>query len=46
MSESLGHADPGLMLRLYAHLMPLSQERTRKAIDRVFLPEQPGMRKQ
>jgi integrase len=46
VSESLGHADPGLMLRLYAHLMPLSQERTRKAIDWVFLPEQPGMRKQ
>lgn len=46
VSEYLGHADPGLTLRVYAHLMPSSQERTRKAIDRVFLPEQPGTRKE
>ncbi|MFE0089502.1 MULTISPECIES: site-specific integrase [Streptomyces] len=38
VSEYLGHADPGLTLRVYAHLMPSSQERTRKAVDRVLLP--------
>lgn len=46
VSESLGRADPGLTLRVYAHLMPSSQEHMWKAIDRVFMPEQPGMRKQ
>ncbi|WP_442738405.1 tyrosine-type recombinase/integrase [Streptomyces pseudogriseolus] len=38
VSEYLGHADPGLTLRVYAHLMPSSQERTRKAVDRMLLP--------
>ncbi|CAL2070351.1 hypothetical protein GCM10009566_62460 [Streptomyces murinus] len=33
VSEYLGHSDPGLVLRVYAHLMPSSQERTRNAID-------------
>ncbi|CAL9299981.1 hypothetical protein SUDANB148_03137 [Streptomyces sp. SudanB148_2056] len=32
----LGHSDPGLTLRVYAHLMPSSQERTRKAVAAVF----------
>ena len=32
LAEYLGHSDPGLTLRVYAHLMPSSQERTRKAI--------------
>lgn len=36
VSEYLGHSDPGLTLRVYAHLMPSSQERTRKAVDRLF----------
>lgn len=36
VSEYLGHADPGFTLRVYAHLMPQSRERTSKAIDRVF----------
>ncbi|MFF4350871.1 tyrosine-type recombinase/integrase [Streptomyces sp. NPDC001530] len=36
--QYLGHSDPGLTLRVYAHLMPSSQERTRNAVDRVFLP--------
>lgn len=36
VSEYLGHADPGFTLRVYAHLMPSSRERTRKAIDTVF----------
>ncbi len=38
VSEYLGHSGPGLTLRVYAHLMPSSQERTRKAVDRVLLP--------
>ncbi|WP_405090661.1 GrpB family protein [Micromonospora sp. NBC_01392] len=29
----LGHADPGFTLRVYTHLMPASEERTRRAID-------------
>ncbi|MEV0241945.1 tyrosine-type recombinase/integrase [Streptomyces sp. NPDC050674] len=32
LAEYLGHSDAGLTLRVYAHLMPSSQERTRKAI--------------
>lgn len=42
----MSHSDPGLTLRVYAHLMPSSQERTRKAVDRVFLPVQPGTREE
>ncbi|MDX2541950.1 tyrosine-type recombinase/integrase [Streptomyces sp. WI04-05B] len=33
VSQYLGHSDPGLTLRVYAHLMPSSQERTRNAVD-------------
>ncbi|MFF7341479.1 tyrosine-type recombinase/integrase [Streptomyces sp. NPDC008163] len=33
VSQYLGHTDPALTLRVYAHLMPESQERTRKAVD-------------
>jgi len=32
----LGHSDAGFTLRTYTHLMPSSEERTRKAIDRAF----------
>lgn len=35
VSEYLGHADPGFTLRTYTHLMPTSDERTKKAIDSV-----------
>ncbi|MFB6628915.1 tyrosine-type recombinase/integrase [Streptomyces sp. NPDC056362] len=38
VSEYLGHSDPGLTLRVYAHLMPASRERTRNAVDALFLP--------
>lgn len=37
LSEYLGHHDPGFTLRTYTHLMPSSQERTRKAIASVFM---------
>lgn len=36
VSEFLGHSDPGFTLRTYTHLMPSSDERTRKAIDAAF----------
>ncbi|MFC8090361.1 tyrosine-type recombinase/integrase [Streptomyces sp. NPDC057301] len=36
VSEYMGHADPGLTLRVYAHLMPDSRQRARHAIDSVF----------
>ncbi|MEU9136212.1 site-specific integrase [Streptomyces sp. NPDC048404] len=38
VSEYMGHADPALTLRVYAHLMPDSRDRARRAIDRVFQP--------
>ena len=50
VSEYLGHADPGFTLRVYAHLMPTSDEKARRAIDAALttasvtpLPEQAGM---
>ncbi len=36
VSEYLGHSDPGLTLKVYAHLMPSSRERTRTAIATVY----------
>lgn len=36
VSEYLGHADPALTLRVYAHVMPSGQVRTRRAVDKVF----------
>ena len=32
VSEYLGHHDPGFTLRTYTHLMPTSEDRTKKAI--------------
>jgi len=36
VSEYLGHADAGFTLRTYTHLMPSSEERTRRAVDAVL----------
>ncbi|WP_445073184.1 hypothetical protein [Streptomyces sp. SAS_267] len=36
LAEHLGHSDPGLTLRVYAHLMPSSQEHICKAVATVF----------
>ncbi|MFG2219557.1 tyrosine-type recombinase/integrase [Streptomyces sp. NPDC048685] len=36
LAEYLGHSDPGLTLRVYAHLLPSSQERTRHAVSVVY----------
>lgn len=36
VSEFMGHTDPGLTLRVYAHLMPNSKERSRAAVAAVY----------
>lgn len=36
VSEYLGHSDPGFTLRTYTHLMPSSDERSRRAINGAF----------
>lgn len=36
VSAYLGHADPGFTLRVYTHLMPSSETRTRNAIDQAL----------
>jgi integrase len=36
LSTYLGHSDPGFTLRVHTHLMPSSEERTRRAIDDLF----------
>ncbi|MFE5185407.1 integrase [Streptomyces sp. NPDC056628] len=36
LSLYLGHGDPGFTLRVYTHLMPSSETRTRKAISSVY----------
>ncbi|MEU1312200.1 site-specific integrase [Streptomyces cinnamoneus] len=36
LAEYLGHSDPGFTLRTYTHLMPSSQARARRAVDRAF----------
>ncbi|MFG3141452.1 tyrosine-type recombinase/integrase [Streptomyces sp. NPDC048211] len=41
LAEYLGHSDPGLTLRVYAHLMPSSQARTRKAIEHAYERSEP-----
>jgi integrase len=40
VSEYLGHSNAALTLRIYAHLMPSSQERTRTAIATVYAKAQ------
>jgi hypothetical protein len=36
LSLYLGHSDPGFTLRVYTHLLPNSEDRTRRAIDAAF----------
>ncbi|MGO4258918.1 tyrosine-type recombinase/integrase [Marmoricola sp. RAF53] len=36
VAHNLGHEDAGFTLRTYTHLMPSSDERTRKAVDSAF----------
>ncbi|MEU6228758.1 tyrosine-type recombinase/integrase [Streptomyces sp. NPDC047042] len=39
VSEYLGHSDPGLTLKVYAHLMPTSRDRARKALAMALRPD-------
>ncbi|MFG2898077.1 hypothetical protein ACGFZH_13485 [Streptomyces zaomyceticus] len=36
LSGYLGHVDPGFTLRVYTHLMPSGESRTRKAVDDMY----------
>ncbi|WP_345337142.1 site-specific integrase [Planotetraspora kaengkrachanensis] len=36
LSQYLGHSDPGFTLRVYTHLMPSSEGRTRRAVDGAY----------
>ena len=36
VAEYMGHTDPGLTLRTYAHLMPNSKERSRAAVAAIY----------
>ncbi|WP_256106082.1 site-specific integrase [Streptomyces sp. ODS05-4] len=36
LSRYLGHSDAGFTLRTYTHLMPSSEQRTRKAVDDLY----------
>lgn len=36
LAEYLGHSDPGFTLRVYTHLMPASEARTKRAVDRAL----------
>ncbi|MFJ8205875.1 tyrosine-type recombinase/integrase [Micromonospora chalcea] len=38
LASYLGHADPGFTLRVYTHLMPASEERTKCVIDNEPFP--------
>jgi hypothetical protein len=33
VAANLGHADPGLTLRVYSHLLPDDEDRSRSAVD-------------
>ncbi|NEC92491.1 tyrosine-type recombinase/integrase [Streptomyces sp. SID12501] len=41
VSEYLGHSDPGLTLKVYAHLMPSSRDRARTALGEALRPQGP-----
>ena len=36
LSEYLGHSDPGFTLRVYTHLMPADDDRSRQVVDAAF----------
>jgi integrase len=42
LAEYLGHSDPGLTLKVYAHLMPTSRDRARKALGEALRPQGSG----
>jgi len=42
VADFLGHADPGFTLRVYAHLLPASEDRARRIIGDVLAGSRPG----
>ena len=42
LSSYLGHEDPGFTLRIYTHLMPSSEGRTRRAVDAMYQASDPA----
>lgn len=44
VAERLGHADPSMTLRVYTHLWPDDEDRTRQAIDVAFRRDAPDVR--
>jgi len=42
VAERLGHDDATLVLKTYGHLMPDSEDRTRRAIDAAWVSDGPG----
>jgi integrase len=42
VAEYLGHADPGFTLRVYAHLLPTSEDRARRAVDAALRVDRDG----
>lgn len=38
VADFLGHADPGFTLRVYAHLLPATEDRARGVVDGTFRP--------
>ena len=45
VSKWLGHADPSITLRVYAHFMPEADGRGRRAMDAWFAPSKPELKK-
>lgn len=42
VAEYLGHHNPAITLKYYAHLMPASEDRTKGAIDAMWAPQSPA----
>lgn len=45
LAEHLGHTDPSFTLKVYSHVMPDSEDRTRRAIDAAFARHKRGERR-
>lgn len=45
VAERLGHEDASMVLKIYAHLMPDSEDHTRKVVDAAWSTSGPGLRK-
>lgn len=44
LADYLGHADPGFTLRVYTHLLPVSEDRARQAVDAALGPRADSLR--